>query len=42
MPRPGSGPHGPKPKIENPGKLFMRLMRFITKNYGIQFLYVSL
>lgn len=36
MPRPGSGPHGPKPKIENPGKLFMRLMRFITKNYGIQ------
>lgn len=27
------GPHGPKPKLKNPGKLFARLMGFIFKNY---------
>ena len=32
MPGPG-GPHGPKPKLKNPGKLFARLMGFIFKNY---------
>ena len=32
MPGP-KGPHGPKPKIKNPGKLFARLMGFIFKNY---------
>ncbi|WP_075720681.1 ABC transporter ATP-binding protein [Roseburia sp. 499] len=26
-------PQGPKPKIENPGKLFMRLMRYIFAQY---------
>ena len=32
MPGP-RGPHGPKPKIKNPGKLFARLMGFIFKKY---------
>lgn len=32
MPGP-RGPHGPKPKLKNPGKLFARLMEFIFKNY---------
>lgn len=32
MPGP-RGPHGPKPKLKNPGKLFARLMGFILKNY---------
>lgn len=32
MPEP-RGPHGPKPKLKNPGKLFARLMGFIFKNY---------
>lgn len=32
MPGP-RGPHGPKPKLKNPGKLFSRLMGFIFKNY---------
>lgn len=33
---PGSGPReprGPRPKIKNPGKLFLRLMKYIMKNY---------
>ena len=25
----GRGPMGPKPKIKNPGKLFMRLMKYV-------------
>lgn len=37
MPRPN---HGPRPKIKNPGKLFMRLMNFIFKNYGLQYFIV--
>mgnify|MGYP002508978302 CR=1 FL=1 len=27
------GPMGPKPKIENPGKLFKRLMTYMFQNY---------
>ena len=27
------GPRGPKPKVENPGKLFKRLMGYIFKSY---------
>lgn len=27
------GPRGPRPKVANPGKLFMRLLRYIFKNY---------
>lgn len=30
---PGSGRRGPKVKVENPGKLFKRLMGYIFKNY---------
>ena len=34
MPGPmGRGPRGAKPKIENPGKLFKRLMGYVLKNY---------
>ncbi len=34
MPGPGPrGPRGPKPKIENPGKLFKRLMGYVLKEY---------
>ncbi len=32
---PGSRNRGPRPKLENPGKLFTRLMAYIFKNYGI-------
>ncbi len=36
MPGPGRrGPAGPKPKIKNPGKLFMRLMRYVMRYYGL-------
>ena len=34
MPGP-HGPRGPKPKLENPGKLFARLMKFVLSKYGI-------
>ena len=30
------GPRGPRPKVKDPGKLFMRLIRYIFKNYAIQ------
>ena len=41
MPKPaGPRPMGPKPQIKNPGKLFARLMGFIFKNYGVQYLIV--
>ena len=33
MPGPMRGPRGAKPKIENPGKLFGRLMGYVLKNY---------
>lgn len=29
------GPMGPKPKIKNPGKLFMRLMKYVMQKYTI-------
>ena len=35
MPGP-KGPHGPKAKIKNPGKLFCRLMGFVLKRYTVQ------
>ncbi len=41
MPGPGRrGPQGPRPKIENPGKLFIRLMGFVLKRYAVQYLLV--
>ena len=33
MPGPMREPRGAKPKIENPGKLFGRLMGYVLKNY---------
>lgn len=39
MPGP-RGPQGPKPKINNPGKLFGRLMQFVLKNYWFHCLVV--
>jgi ATP-binding cassette subfamily B protein len=39
MPGP-RGPHGPKPKIEHPGKLFARLMKFVLQKYAFQCLIV--
>ena len=39
MPGP-RGPHGPKPKLKNPGKLFTRLMGFIFKNYLAAYIFV--
>ena len=38
---PGSrGPRGPKPKVKNPGKLFMRLLRYIGKYYAFHLVIV--
>ncbi|MBQ8568369.1 MAG: ABC transporter ATP-binding protein [Oscillospiraceae bacterium] len=31
---------GPKPKIENPGKLFMRIMKYVSKNYLVHMILV--
>ena len=32
---PGRGPKGPLPKVQNPGKLLARLLRYIGKKYGV-------
>lgn len=33
---PGRPPmRGPKPKLENPGGLFIRLMKFVLKDYAL-------
>lgn len=38
MPGPGRrGPMAPKPKIKNPGKLFVRLMRYVMRHYALHF-----
>lgn len=39
---PGRGPKGPAPKIKNPGKLLMRLMKFIFERYAIHYIVVLL
>ena len=31
----GRGPKDPRPKVENPGQLFMRLLAYIMKNYAV-------
>ena len=31
----GRGPRGPKPNVKNPGKLFLRLLSYIMKNYAV-------
>ena len=30
------GPHGPRPKVQNPGKIFMRILRYVMECYRIQ------
>lgn len=40
MPGPGRGPHGPRPKIKNPGKLFLRLMKIVLRKYWLQYIFV--
>ena len=39
---PGRGPRGPVPKIKNPGKLLMRLMKFVFSHYAIHYIVVFL
>lgn len=42
MPGPGPrGPRGPKPRVENPGKLIGRLLKYVGKNYGIHLVIVA-
>ncbi|MEE1314713.1 MAG: ABC transporter ATP-binding protein [Faecalimonas sp.] len=36
----GRGPRGMKPQVENPGKIFMRLMRYVFRKYKWQYLLV--
>lgn len=31
----GRGPRGPRPKVANPGKLFIRLLKYVFKDYAI-------
>ncbi len=38
----GRGPMGPKPKIKNPGKLFVRLMKYVFKDYLLHYIIVIL
>ena len=38
----GPRPMGKRPKIENPGKVFARLMKYIMKNYGIHYALVAI
>jgi ATP-binding cassette subfamily B multidrug efflux pump len=38
----GRGPKGPRPKVENPGRLFMRLLAYIMKNYAVHCILVVL
>ncbi len=38
----GHGPMGPKPKIKNPGKLFVRLMKYVFKDYLVHYIVVIL
>ena len=30
------GPRGPRPKVQNPGKIFMRILRYVMECYRIQ------
>ena len=38
----GRRPMGPKPKIQNPGKLLLRLMKYVFKDYGVHYVLVIL
>lgn len=41
MPK-GPGARGPRPRIKNPGKLFLRLMKYVFKDYGLHYVLVIL
>ena len=34
------GPRGPKPKIENPGKLFLRVISYVFRYYKVHCIFV--
>lgn len=34
------GPRGPRPKVQNPGKIFMRILRYVTETYRLQVILV--
>lgn len=36
------GPMGPRPKIDHPGKTFMRVMKYVLRDYGIHYAIVVL
>ncbi len=36
----GRGMRGPRPKIKNPGKLFMRVMKYVFRDYAIPYISV--
>ncbi len=38
----GKGPRGPKPKLKNPGKLFVRVMKYVFQDYMIHYILVIL
>ncbi len=38
----GRGMRGPRPKIKNPGKLFLRVMKYVFKDYAIHYILVLL
>lgn len=38
----GPGARGPRPRIKNPGKLFLRLMKYVFKDYGLHYVLVIL
>ena len=39
---PGARGRGPRPKIENPGKLFKRVMGYVLKNYAVHLVIVAI
>lgn len=38
----GRGPRGPRPKLEHPGQIFARIMRYLMKYYPIHLIFVVL
>lgn len=36
----GRGPRGPRPKLEHPGQIFMRIMRYLMKYYPVHIIIV--
>lgn len=41
MPGPGPRARGPRPKVKNPGKLLMRLLKYMMKSYGAAIVVVA-